>query len=474
MRSASTLVQGGRVVTMDPTIGEIDGADVLIVDGTIRAVGPALDAPEGVEVIDARNTIVSPGFVDTHRHVWQTQLRTIATNWSLFDYTCRMRFGYSACYEPSDVHLGNLVGALEALHAGITTIVDHSHIMNSPAHADAAVRGLREAGIGGVFCYGIFPNPTLPDFKVDFEPGWRLDDARRVRAEHFADNDALLTMGLAPTEVTARPFEAVCRELAFARELGATRISCHVGLGRYDRGDRLVERLADAHELGPDVLLVHGAALTDHELDLVAASGAGISGTPETELQMGMGRPVTFRARDAGVRTGLGIDIVSNYAGDMFAQMRLQLQAERGFRHEAASGAPRALDLAAREVLELATVGGARVLGLEDCIGSLTPGKRADVMLTRCDAINMVPVHDPIGALVLNATTHDVDTVLIAGRAVKRHGALVDIEWPELAERLRASSARITTAFAQAPLEQIESLLAPVMLDARAASHNAR
>jgi len=460
----STLIRGGHVLTMDPALGDLDGGDVLIEDGTIRAVGAALDPPEGAEIIDAQHAIVSPGFVDTHRHVWQTQLRTIATNWSLFDYTCRMRFGYSACYEADDVHLGNLVGALEALHAGITTIVDHCHIMNSPAHADAAVRGLRESGIGGVFCYGIFPNPTLPDFTIDFEPGWRLDDARRVRAEHFADADALLTMGIAPTEVTARPFEAVCRELAFARELGATRISCHVAMGRYDHGDRLVERLADAQQLGPDVLLVHGAALTEHELALVAASGAGISGTPETELQMGMGRPVTFRARDAGVRTGLGIDIVSNYAGDMFAQMRLQLQAERGFRHEAASGAPRSVDVDAREVLELATLGGARVLGLEDRLGSLTPGKRADLVLTRCDAINMVPVHDPVGALVLNATTHDVDTVLVAGRAVKRHGALVGHEWPALAERLRASSARITAGFTNAPLDQMEPLIASAML----------
>ncbi len=462
----NTLIRGGHLLTMDPVLGDLNGADVLIEGDTIRAVGPALEPPDGTEVIDARHTIVTPGFVDTHRHVWQTQLRTIATNWTLFDYTCRMRFGYSACYEPEDVHLGNLVGALEALHAGITTIVDHCHIINSPAHADAAVRGLRESGIAGVFCYGIFPNPTLPDFTIDFEPGWRLDDARRVRAEHFAENNALLTMGVAPTEVTARPFDAVCREFAFAREIGATRISCHVAMGRYDRGDRLVERLAEAQQLGPDVLLVHGAALTDHELALVAASGAGISGTPETELQMGMGRPVTFRARDAGVRTGLGIDIVSNYAGDMFAQMRLQLQAERGFRHASASGAPRVLDVAAREVLELATIGGAQVLGLEDRIGSLTPGKRADLVLTRCDAINMVPVHDPVGALVLNATTHDVDTVFVAGRAVKRNGALVDCDWPALAERLRASSARITAGFAQAPLDQIEPLIANAMLNA--------
>jgi cytosine/adenosine deaminase-related metal-dependent hydrolase len=450
---------------MDPALGDLDGADVLIADGVIQAVGTDLDVGPDAERIDARDMIVSPGFVDTHRHVWQTQLRTVAGDWTLFDYTCRMRFGYSALYGADDVYLGNHVGALEALHAGITTIVDHCHIINTPAHADAAVRGLQDAGIRGIFCYGIFPNPTLPDFAVASEPGWRLDDARRVREQYFAGGAGLLAMGLAPTEVVARPFEAVVRELAFGRTLGAQRISCHVAMGRYDRGDRLVARLAAAGVLGPDVLLVHGAALDDDELALVAAHGAALAVTPETELQMGMGRPVAFRARAAGARVGLGIDIVSNYAGDMFAPMRLQLQAERGMRHEAATGPPRALDVGARDVLELATLGGARALGMDDRIGSVTPGKHADLVLTRCDAVNMVPVHDPVHALVLNATTHDVDTVLIAGHARKRHGVLVDVDWPALAARLRVSGTRIVADFARVPLDTIEELVAPIMLD---------
>lgn len=460
------VVRRGRVLTLDDALGELACADVLVDDGVIRAIGPDLRVDDAEE-IDAAGMLVSPGFVDVHRHVWQTQLRTLAADWTLFDYTCRTRFGYAALYGPHDVWLGNHVGALEALDAGITTVVDHCHIINSPEHADEAVRGLVESGIRGIFCYGLFANPTLDPYAVDFEPGWRLDDARRVRARHFASDDARLTFGLAPREVTAIPFDATCAELRFGRELGARRMSCHVGMGLYDSGDGLVGRLADAGLLADDVLLVHGAALTDAELVAVARSGAAVAVTPESELQMGMGRPLTVRAPAAGVRAGLGIDVVSGSSPDMFAQMRLGLQAERALRHEHAAGPPRRLDVAARSVLELATRGGAEALGLADRIGTLAPGKRADLVCTRTDRVGMVPATDAVGTLVWNATARDVDTVVVDGRVVKRHGTLVGVDWPRLAARLEASSRRIAAAFAQIPLAQVEALIAPVLLRER-------
>ena len=157
MSEQRLLVGGGTVVSMDPAIGVLPQGDVLIAGDTIVEVAPRIAAGDA-EAIDARHAIVSPGFVDTHRHVWQTQLRTCATDWSLFDYFCRMRSIFGSFYSPEDAYLGNYVGALEALHAGITTLVDHSHIMNSPEHADEAVRGLQESGIRGTFCYGLYPN----------------------------------------------------------------------------------------------------------------------------------------------------------------------------------------------------------------------------------------------------------------------------------------------------------------------------
>ena len=464
MSEQRLLVRGGTVVSMDPAIGILPQGDVLIAGDTIVEVAPRIAAGDA-EVIDARHAIVSPGFVDTHRHVWQTQLRTCATDWSLFDYFCRMRSIFGSFYSPEDAYLGNYVGALEALHAGITTLVDHSHIMNTPEHADEAIRGLVESGIRGTFCYGLFPNPDYgsgASFSLD--PGFRLADARRVRACHFASDDGLLSFGLAPTEVTATPYQVTCREIALGRELGARHISCHVAMGAYDGGTRLVARLGRDRVLGPDLVLVHGAALTDEELGMIADAGAAISSTPETELQMAMGHPVAVRAGEKGALASLGIDIVSNYSGDMFAQMRLLLQAQRGLENGRLTAPPRRIRYRAEEVLRLATLGGARALGLDGCIGSLTPGKRADVVVTRCDAINLVPVHDPMGALVMNANAFNVDSVLVNGRPVKRDGQLVGVDWPALAARLRRSAERIVTQARAIPVTAVEELAAPLML----------
>jgi cytosine/adenosine deaminase-related metal-dependent hydrolase len=222
--------------------------------------------------------------------------------------------------------------------------------------------------------------------------------------------------------------------------------------------------MGDAGLLGEDLLLVHGAALTDRELALARDAGAGISSTPETELQMGMGFPVAWRALAAGARASLGIDIVSNYAGDMFAQMRLALQTGRALANEALAArgrAPRDVRPKAREALRLATLGGAEAVGLERRIGSLAVGKDADLVLVRTDGINLAPATDPVGAIVLNATTGDVDTVLVGGRVVKRGGRLVGVDWPALRERLERSRDRIVAGFRSVDLAEVEATVAP-------------
>lgn len=460
------LIRDGRVLTMAPGAAEA-AVDVLVRGGRIAEVAPAIDCADA-EVIDAAGRIVLPGFVDTHRHVWQTQLRTVAADWSLFDYFAQMRLVYSAFYGPEDVFLGNHVGALEALSAGITTLVDHCHILHTPEHTDEAVRGLDESGIRAVFCYGLFESPSYRDdpVRTALAPGWRREDARRLRRGRLASDDARVRFGFAPAEIDANPYEVNVEEIAFARELGAHRISCHVAMGAYDSGQRFVERLGRDGLLADDLLFVHGSALTDAELARMAESGAAVSATPETEMQMGMGFPVAFRARDAGVRSSLGIDIVSNYSGDMFAQMRLCLQASRALAnagYERRDRAPRTIRPGIRDVLELATRDGARAIGLADRIGTLEAGKQADIAILRTDAIHMTPAIDAAAAIVLNANAGDVETVLVGGRIVKRDGRLVGVDWPSLSQRLEASSRRIVEGMRSVPLASIEELASQLM-----------
>ena len=441
------LIRGGRVVAVTGA-GE-RRADILVEDGLIAAIAP--DIAADAEIIDARDSIVLPGFVDTHRHVWQTQLRTVATDWSLFDYFIQMRLGYSTFYTAEDAYLGNLAGALEALDAGVTTLVDHCHILNTPEHAEEAARGLQDAGIRAIFCYGTFANAPRVPMTLPDDADWRRKTARALRQGRLAGDSGLVRFGFAPYEAEAMTPQDMFDEIRFARELVAAAISLHAALGPYDSGRaQVVGRLHAAGLLGPDLLFVHGAAFTDTELDLIRDSGASISATPETEMQMGMGFPVAYRARAHGIKVGLGVDIVSNYAGDMFMPMRLGLQASRALnnaQYGARRRAPSVIAPDAASALRLATLGGAETIRMESQIGSLEVGKRADIAIIDTGAIHMTPAFDAVGAIVLNARPTDVRTVLVNGRVAKRDGRLVGVDWPALRSRVQASAERIMAGF---------------------------
>lgn len=459
-----TLIKNGRVLTMADGAKEI-AADILVENGRIADIAPDL-AAEGAEVIDATGDIVMPGFVDTHRHVWQTQLRTVATDWSLFDYFVEMRLSYSTFYTAEDAYLGNYVGALEAVDAGVTTMVDHCHILNTPEHAEEAVRGLQDSGLRSIFCYGTFPNDPRVPMNVPDDPGWRHKTARELHAKHFPDSKGLTHFGFAPSEAEAMPFEDLVAEIKLARDLGAAAISCHAAMGAYALGADIVEKLHKEGLLGSDLLFVHGAAFTDRELDLIAEAGAGISSTPETELQMGMGFPVAHRATAHGVKTGLGVDIVSNYAGDMFMPMRLGLQSTRATRnaeYEARGRAPADITPDAASVLRMATLGGAEAIHMEKDIGSLEKGKSADIVIVSTEAMHMTPAFDAVGAMVLNARPTDISTVLVAGHAVKRDGRLVHADWPALRGKFAASAERIMAGFETLDIPPIADAARPIM-----------
>lgn len=468
-----TLIRNAQIVTMDSTLGDIPKGDILLLGDRIVEVAPSISADDAEE-IDAHGMIASPGFVDTHRHTWQTQLKGVAADWSLFDYTCLMRTIYSVCYGPQDAYMGNYVGALEAINAGITSLVDHSHLQVSADHSDGLVKGLKDSGIRGVMCYGVYRNPdyvpgdALDPAKIVADVAGPLEDfhrlnAARVREQHFPSNDGLLQFGIAASEFVVFSDERpMIDELTWSRTLEPTKISIHLGMG-INEEFRIVPALHRHGQLGQDLLMVHGAHLTDDDLDLLRDYGGWLSTTPETELQMGMGYPVLERVAARGSTPSLGIDIVSNYAGDMFAQMRLMLQTAR-FRHfeTANAGLPIASRYAARKMLEFATMGGAKVLGLESQIGSITPGKKADLILTRTDSVNMSPVSDPVSALVFYADVSDIDSVWIDGVARKRAGRLTGVQWSSVRGQLESSRDAILEKYRRVPAAEIRGAWGPL------------
>lgn len=345
--------------------------------------------------------------------------------------------------------------------------------MNSPEHTDASIRGLKDAGIRGTWCYAFFENPDREDLDgpdhvakqatpKGFDHNVRLQDAKRARQEHFPTNNPetdLLTFGGAPSEAEGMPAEALKDEITFLRSIGARVITMHVGMGCYDIGNRIVQLLGEANLLDKDLVFSHGAALTDTELKMIQKSGAAVSATSETELQMGMGPPVAFRAADAGCNVGVGIDITSNQNNDLLASMRLLLQSERGRRHEPLLGksVPIKISPKSEEALYMATLGGAKVMGLDHMIGSITPGKRADLLILKCDDMNVVPMIHPIGTLMFNAHIGNIDTVMINGKVVKKDGQVTNVDWPKLRQDMRDRAARMVRVVEAAPLGSTEA-----------------
>jgi 5-methylthioadenosine/S-adenosylhomocysteine deaminase len=415
------LIQGGQVVTVDPSIGDFVDGDVLVRDDLIVAVGPHLAASTpATEVIDARGRLVIPGFVDTHRHVWQGAIGGLTPQMTGAGYQPAVLQGIAPRHTPEDIYAGTLWGALQALDAGITTIGDWAHNLQSAAHADADLRGLQESGIRGYFLYGgpgppsEDPNPPHPS------------DARRMRDERFpTGTNGRLRMGLALRGPCFTSPERNAVDFAFARELGLP-ISLHVGMAGTPDAVATLQRF---DLLGADVNYAHGNMLTDEEFDLIAASRGTLSITPSTDMLMQFGTyPGTGRALSRGIVCGFGVDTICSAGTDLFSEMRLALAAERSRANAGALARGErveTVDLHQRDMLRLATLDGARVWNLDDEIGSLTPGKQADIAVLDMRSPHLDGFGDAVAVMVLGAGPADVETVLVGGDLVKRDGKLV-------------------------------------------------
>jgi 5-methylthioadenosine/S-adenosylhomocysteine deaminase len=426
------LVQNGWIVTMDPGLGDLRRGSVLIEDERIVSVAEHIDIPDDCDVIDADGMIVHPGFVDTHKHLWQTALRGVVGDRTLVGYFSDVRRDYLSRFRPEDAHLGTLIGALELLDGGTTSVLDHSHGVVSPEHADALAQAGLASGIRGVWAYGYCPVEVegLQAFPSHAD---RVKDAYRVKEAYFgSDDDSLLRMGIAATEQNLLPLELTENEIRSALDMDTVWTShthCGPGNAPITRG---------FHTLVAKGLIDHRAVLSHcnefrvDDFDVVRDLGAHFASSPDSEIALGIAHPTPYRdALLAGVQPSLGTDCVTCMSADMYANMRVALMFARhqinngpGSNYETIVEQP----VSTRDVFRWATTEGADALGLADRIGALAPGKYADLVLVDTRALNLAPVLDPVADLVLHGHAGNVDTVIVGGQVRKRGGKLVDID----------------------------------------------
>ena len=417
-RNSRILLKGGMVLSLDRNVGDFANADVLIEGKKIAAVQPNLKAE--AQVIDAANTIVMPGFIDTHHHQYETILRSILADGLLAgpkSYQSEIQGILTPVYRPEDAYISELVASLSQINAGVTTGVDTSQVSHSPDHTDACVNGLAEAGRRTVFAYsqGVGPKSQYPQ------------DIRRLRMRFFSSDDQLLTLAMGGgTDATV---------WALARDVGAPIVNHIVG------NPAALEQLGKAGLMRSDNEYIHCVRLSETAWKLIADTGGKVSIATAIEMQMRHGMPPIQMALDHGIRPSLSVDVETNMSADMFTVMRSTFTLHRTLINERALSGEQNLPrlLTCRDVLEMATIEGARVSHLDHKVGTLTPGKEADIIMLRTDAINVAPLNNAPGAVVTLMDTSNVDTVLIAGKVMKRSGKLVGVDLNKIRRTAEAS-----------------------------------
>jgi len=421
-----TLIKNAFVVSVDQAVGNIDGTDILIEDGIIRSIALDIDGQDAT-TIDASGCIAMPGFVDSHRHLWEGGIRNLTAEYSILDFIGDVRRFGAQFFRPEDMYSTSLQGGLEALNAGVTTVADYCHNARTAEHAREGLRGVRDAGLRAVWSFSFTALGSE-------QGGFASFDERAAFFEAFAQQAfepaGLVTLGMCPEESSLwRDLSIIRAQFDLGRRFGA-RISMHAnsGLKRDGSHARDVDQLEQMGALGPDLVLVHMGYTTPEEWARLGQAGASVAFTPETELQMGLNWPSISVAREAGVNIGIGVDITANNSGDMFNQLRLGLQTQRARLMTAPGRSFQSrTPLTCADALYWGTLGGAKALGLDSVTGSLTPGKAADIVLLRADDITMVGWDrtNPEGAIIQQAGVTNVETVMVAGRLVKRSGRLV-------------------------------------------------
>ena len=375
--------------------------------------------PEGTAEIDATGGILMPGMIDTHRHMWQTAMRGYGADWTLTQYFVWNYLQWGKSFRPQDIYAGNLLSAIEAIDAGVTTTVDWSHNLQTIEHAEAAVDALAEVPGRFVLAYG---NIQAAPWEWSAAPEFRDFVARR-----FSGGDDMLGFQMAFDVPPASPDFPEKAAFEVARDLGVP-VTTHAGVWKVttDEGIRLM------HEHGfmtPSTIYVHAASLSADSYHRIAATGGSASLSTESEQSAGQGYPPTWKLREHGIGVSLSMDTSVWWSADLFSAMRATLSADRAREHLEAHARDETVThhkLRAEQVVDWATRGGAKALGLDSLTGSLEPGKKADVVLIKNDASPvMFPLLNPYGHVVFQAQRGDVHTVVVNGRVVKYDHRLV-------------------------------------------------
>lgn len=440
---SDVLITGGTVVTMDPQRRVIDNGAVLVRDGRIAAVGERAEVgppPTGATIVEARGGLVLPGFINTHTHLFQALLKGLGDDRPLFRWLKEMTAPAAAVLEEEDCEAAGLTGAVEAIRSGTTTIVDFMYAHPRPGLTDAVIRGLEASGIRAVVCRGFITTGVelgIPKALVETADAALADTQRLVRRHNATD--ALVRVGVAPTLIWMVDEEALRETRAFADAHG-TLITYHlaetsfeVDYARRHYGVAETEVLVSAGLLGPDFLGVHCTKLDRHDIRVMKAFNAKVSHNPVSNMFLGSGVPPIVDMLTAGLGVGLGTDgPASNNNQNMIHALKFA-----ALMHKVAHEDPTAMT--AEMVLDMATIGGARAIGMEDEIGSLEVGKRADLSVMALDDPFIGPVHDPVSAIVYAALGNEARWVLVGGRVLLSDGRLTTLD--EDAVRARAVSA---------------------------------
>jgi 5-methylthioadenosine/S-adenosylhomocysteine deaminase len=411
------VFRGGTVLTMDANKTVHQEADVHVAGNSIVAIGPNLEVPAGTQEIDARGGIVMPGMIDTHRHMWQTAMRAYGADWTLTQYFVWYYLTHGAKFRPEDMYAGNQLSALEAIEAGVTTSVDWSHGLRTADHAEAALQALKDSPGRYVFAYGnIHAGPwewsTSPEFQAMMKNREESDTLRYQMA----------------FDVTGDPEFPEKAAFEVARDMGLT-VTTHAGVWGAT-SDASINLMHEGGFMTPGTVYVHATSLNDDSYHKIAASGGSVSVATESEQSCGQGYPPTWKLRKFGIPVSMSIDTSVWMSADMFTAMRTTLGADRTREHYEAQSQNETIthsQLRAEHVVEMATIGGAKALGMDDIVGSLEPGKRADVVLIKNDnSPVMYPLVNPYGHVVMQVNRGDVHTVLVDGQIVKHNHRISD------------------------------------------------